>query len=93
MSALQKQILAEGRGLKIFEFGTLRRVLFLEGREVAKSNLSFCAIIPSSERLTSRVSMRVEGCEFNSVFPEEEHRKILMPGNILYFDNGFTYTE
>lgn len=93
MNALRRQTLTQGQGLRIIEFGTLRRVLYSEERELAKSYLSFCAVIPSSQKLTSRVSMRVEDCEFQNVFPEEEHRNLLMPGKILYFDNGFTYTE
>lgn len=93
MNALRRQTLAQGQGLKIFEFGTIRRVLYSEERELAKSYLSFCAVIPSSQKLTSRVSLTVEDCEFQNVFPEEEYRNLLMPGKILHFDGGFTYTE
>lgn len=94
MNVLRRQNIVQGQGLKIFEFGTIRRVLYSEEREVAKSYLSFCAIIPSSQKLTSRVSMSVKDhCEFQNVFPEEEYRNLLMPGKILHFDGGFTYTE
>ncbi|AMQ10605.1 hypothetical protein [Brazilian marseillevirus] len=93
-SALRRELAKGEKGVKLMEVGFFRRVLFVEGKEISKSGVSFCSVIPSNGRLTSRISSRFEGEEYDILLPPEEHRGILFPGKLLCFgSDGFTYEE